>query len=78
MREGRFRRAYIGIAGGSRPLPPRIAREARARRRASRWSRSSRAARPREAGLRPEDLIVDIDGDPVEGVDDLQRLMAAS
>src|SRR5436189_45211 len=25
MTEGRFRRAYIGIAGGSRPLPPRIA-----------------------------------------------------
>src|SRR4029453_13291978 len=22
MREGRFRRAYIGIAGGRRPLPP--------------------------------------------------------
>ena len=25
MTEGRFRRAYIGIAGGSRPLPPRLA-----------------------------------------------------
>src|SRR5436190_4252855 len=27
MTEGRFRRAYLGIAGGSRPLPPRLARE---------------------------------------------------
>jgi len=27
MRDGRFTRAYIGIAGGSRPLPPRLARE---------------------------------------------------
>jgi S1-C subfamily serine protease len=27
------------------------------------------------AGLRPEDLIVAIDGSPVRGVDDLQRLM---
>src|SRR5918911_1481604 len=26
MTEGRFRRAYLGIAGGSRPLPPRVAR----------------------------------------------------
>jgi S1-C subfamily serine protease len=26
MTEGRFRRAYLGIAGGSRPLPPRLAR----------------------------------------------------
>ena len=25
MKEGRVRRAYIGIVGGSRPLPPRIA-----------------------------------------------------
>ena len=27
MRDGVFRRAYIGIAGGPRPLPPRLARE---------------------------------------------------
>src|ERR687883_947633 len=25
MREGRYRRAYLGIAGGPRPLPPRLA-----------------------------------------------------
>src|SRR6266536_916244 len=25
MSEGRFRRAYLGIAGGTRPLPPRVA-----------------------------------------------------
>ena len=27
MSDGRFRRAYLGIAGGTRPLPPRLARE---------------------------------------------------
>src|SRR5919108_85473 len=27
MSEGRFRRAYIGIVGGARPLPPRLAKE---------------------------------------------------
>ena len=27
MTEGRFRRAYLGIAGGPRPLPPRLARK---------------------------------------------------
>src|SRR5207244_2645474 len=27
MSEGRFRRAYLGIGGGTRPLPPRLARE---------------------------------------------------
>jgi S1-C subfamily serine protease len=75
MSEGRFRRAYIGIAGGSRPLPPRVAAQ---------LGRSSAIevvevvdGSPAEtAGLRPEDLIVDVDGTAVEQVNDLQRLMA--
>ena len=74
MREGRFTRAYIGIAGGSRPLPPRLARELDRRDcvEVVEVVEGSPAAR---AGLRPEDLIVAVDGTPVEGVDDLQRLM---
>jgi serine protease Do len=74
MSEGRFRRAYLGIAGGSRPLPPRLAQQLR---RASAVEivetvEGSPAAR---AGLRPEDLILAVDELSVEGVDDLQRLM---
>jgi S1-C subfamily serine protease len=76
MKEGRVRRAYIGIVGGSRPLPPRIA---------SRLGREkgievvevvsgSPAAR---AGLRAEDLIVAVAGEPMGDVGDLQRLMVA-
>jgi serine protease Do len=76
MKEGRVRRAYIGIVGGSRPLPPKIS---------SRLGRDegieivevvggSPAAR---AGLRAEDLIVAVDGEPMEDVGDLQRLMVA-
>jgi S1-C subfamily serine protease len=74
--EGRVRRAYIGIVGGSRPLPPRV---------------SSRLGRERGievvevvegspaaiAGLRAEDLIVAVDGEPMGDVGDLQRLMVA-
>jgi serine protease Do len=74
MRHGRVRRAYIGIAGGPRPLPP----QAR--------SRIGRAGgvevvevvddSPADrADLRAEDLIVELDGQPVERVDDVQRLM---
>ena len=29
------------------------------------------------AGLRPEDLILEVEGTPVSGVEDLQRLMGA-
>jgi S1-C subfamily serine protease len=74
MSEGRFRRAYIGIAGGSRPVPPRLARQfgREAGVEVVEVVEDSPAAR---AGLRPEDLILDVDGTPVEGADDLQRLM---
>jgi S1-C subfamily serine protease len=74
MTEGRFRRAYLGIAGGSRPLPPRLAR---------RLGRDSgvevvqvvEGSPAAEAGLRPEDLVVELDGSPVTDVGDIQRLM---
>src|SRR5438874_5143430 len=74
MTEGRFRRAYVGIAGGPRPLPPRLARE---------LSQSSGVevvevvdgSPAAHAGLRAEDLIVAIDGAPIVSVDELHRLM---
>lgn len=74
MTEGRFRRAYIGIAGGSRPLPPRVAREIdrQAGVEIVGVVEGSPAAR---AGIRAEDLILDVDGTPMTSVDDLQRLM---
>jgi serine protease Do len=74
MRHGRFRRAYIGIAGGPRPLPPRVA--ARLGRRTGvevvDVVEGSPAAR---AGLRPEDLVIALAGTTIAGVGDLQLLM---
>ena len=75
MRDGRFTRAYIGIAGGSRPLPPRLAREL-GRAACVEVVEIVEGSPAAKAGLRPEDLIVAVGGMPVEGADDLQRLMA--
>lgn len=76
MREGRVRRAYIGIAGGTRPLPPRAARESGAGSGIEivEVVPNSPAVK---GGLRPEDLILEVDGVEVTGADDLQRLMDA-
>jgi S1-C subfamily serine protease len=74
MRDGRVRRAYIGITGGARPLPPRAA---------AMIGRAlgveimevvpgSPAAR---AGLRSGDIILEVDAHPIDDVADLQRLM---
>jgi S1-C subfamily serine protease len=75
MSEGRFRRAYIGIAGDARPLPPRLA-SALGRQRGVEVVQVVEGSPADRAGLRPEDLIVEVGGSPVVGVDDLQRLMA--
>jgi S1-C subfamily serine protease len=74
MRDGRVRRAWIGIAGGGRPLPPRVAASL-GRDRAIEVVEVIEGSPAAHAGLRAEDLIVGVDGLPVRGVDDLQRLM---
>ena len=75
MTEGRFRRAYLGIAGGPRPLPPRLAARL-GRKNAVEIVEIVEDSPAAAAGLRAEDLIVEVNGLPVEGVNDLQRLMA--
>jgi len=74
MRDGRVRRAWIGIAGGARPLPPRIAALV-GRDNAVEVVEVIGDSPAARAGLRAEDLVVAVDGVPVRGVDDLQRLL---
>src|SRR5436309_11664190 len=76
MSEGRVRRAYLGVAGGVRPLPPQAAAE---------WGSATcvevvevvEGSPADRAGLRPEDLLVELDGKRVADVGDLQRMMVA-
>ncbi len=76
MKEGRVRRAYIGIAGATRPLAPHVADRVgyRAGIEVVEVVEKSPAAR---AGLRLSDIIVAVDGQPVQAAGDLQRLMVA-
>jgi serine protease Do len=76
MTEGRFRRAYLGIAGGPRPLPPRLAREL-GRKSGVEIAQVVEGGPADRAGMRAEDLIVELGGTPIEGMDDLQRVVVS-
>src|SRR5580693_2164856 len=74
MRDGRVRRAWIGIAAGPRPLPPH-ARARVGRSAGVEIVEGSQGSPAQRAGLRAEDLIVELGGQQIERVDDVQRLM---
>jgi S1-C subfamily serine protease len=74
MTDGRVRRAYLGIAGGSRPLPPKAA-AATGRERGIEILTVVAGSPADRGGLRPEDLLLGVDGNGVTNVGDLQRLM---
>src|SRR3954471_14356221 len=76
MRDGRVRRAYLGIAGGSRPIPPRVAAQL-GRGQAIEVVEVVTGSPAERAGVRAEDLIVALDGDALRDVGDLQRRMTA-
>jgi S1-C subfamily serine protease len=74
MRHGRVRRAYLGIAGGTRPLPPPVAE--RLGRKAGVEVHEVVAGSPAASGqLRGGDIIVSVGAVGVSKAGDLQRLM---
>jgi S1-C subfamily serine protease len=74
VRDGRVRRAHLGVAGVSRPLPPRWATEI-GRRNGLGVVEVIKGSPAESAGIRPGDIIVEVDGRPVESPRDVQRLM---
>jgi S1-C subfamily serine protease len=74
MRNGRVRRAYLGIAGGTRPLPPTVAE--RLGRKAGVEVHEVVTGSPAAGGkLRAGDVIVSVGDVGVSKAGDLQRLM---
>lgn len=76
MSHGRVRRAYLGVAGGPRPLPARARRE-RNQDTGVEVIEVTPGSPAQQAGLRAEDLIVELAGTRVHAVDDIQRVMVA-
>jgi serine protease Do len=76
MTEGRVRRAYLGIAGGPRPLPP-YGRRLFGDGDCVEVIEVVPGSPADRAGLRAEDLIVELGGRRIAAVDDIQRLMVA-
>jgi S1-C subfamily serine protease len=74
MLDGRVRRAYLGIGGGERPLPPRIVARL-GRDRGIEIAEVVEGSPAAAAGLQPEDLLVEAAGRELRSVADLQRLM---
>jgi serine protease Do len=74
MSDGRIRRAWLGVAVGPRPLPPRVAGRL-GRRDAIEIIEVVEGSPAGRAGLQAEDLLVELDGVVLATTDDLQRLM---
>jgi S1-C subfamily serine protease len=72
--DGRVRRAFLGVVGGTRPLPAKLAHDL-GRERGLEVVQLLDQSPAAAAGVRAGDLILELDGRPVEGVADLQRLL---
>jgi S1-C subfamily serine protease len=71
---GRVDRAELGLSGGSRALPPRMA-DRLGRRRGVEVTGVVAGGPAARAGMRPEDIVVALGGRPIEAISDMQRLL---
>lgn len=74
MRNGTVRRAFVGVTGGPRPLPPRAAAKLN-KTRGFEIVEVLTGSPADLAGIRPGDILVEVGGRPVEDGRDLQQMM---
>jgi S1-C subfamily serine protease len=75
--EGRVRRGYLGIAGGTKPLPRAVA-DRLARKEGIEILEVLAESPAAKAGLKPGDMIIEVDQTAVAKAGDLQRLMVGA
>jgi S1-C subfamily serine protease len=77
IRDGRVRRAWLGIGAQTVPLPRRLVRHHALAVESGVRVESLEADAPAAGALAPGDIIVGIDGAPIATVDELQRVLDA-
>jgi S1-C subfamily serine protease len=79
IRDGKISRSYIGVAGQNVPVPRRIVRYYQLPVETGvlivSFETNGDNSAAKEAGLQAGDLIIDFDGHPVRGIDDLHKLL---
>ena len=79
IRDGKISRSYIGVAGQNVPIPRRIVRfyqlPVETGVLVMSFETNGEASAAKEAGLLAGDLVVEFDGYPIRGIDDLHRLL---
>ena len=76
LRDGRVRRSHLGVAGQDMPIPRRFVREHKlSHERGVRIHAVTDGSPAHAAAMQPGDLIIDFNGEPVRGIDDLHRLL---
>ena len=79
IRDGKISRSYIGVAGQNVPLPRQIVRFYQLPVETAvlvvSFETNGGASAAKEAGMLAGDLVVEFDGMPIRGIDDLHRLL---
>jgi S1-C subfamily serine protease len=76
IRDGRIRRAYVGVIGQTQPISKGLRRFHELEQTSGVLVISVEPGSPAElAGLQPRDLLIACDSTPIAGIDDLQKLL---